>query len=107
MGSRNLDRLPPEDWRAEAETVTEMADKGWDVFSKCRVCGLQMSTSLRLVARISGPETSLWSKPKPCRRMGCTGVVDFFGKPPSLSRHIRLDAAWPEHKRRYPVGDRR
>lgn len=95
MGGPNPDRWPPEDWRLQAETVEEMAAQGWDVFSKCNLCGLMMTTSLNLIARISGPSTSLWNLKRPCRRMGCTGYAGFHGRPPRLGRHIPLEAQWP------------
>ena len=74
------------------------------MFSGCGTRGLQMPTPLKLIARVSGPETSLWNRNEPCRRMACTGRATFFGRPPMLPQHIPLEAGWPKHKRRYPVG---
>lgn len=95
MGARNPDRFGPDDWRIKAETVAKMIEQGWDVMSKCPMCSLMMRVDLKLVARVSGPETSLWNKRLPCKRIGCTGLVWFMAKPPRYPTFFQMDAAWP------------
>jgi len=98
MGRRNPDRIPMREWRSNAETVADMQRKGWDVISSCQKCGLAMATDLVVIARLSGPATSLWNRSSPCRRIGCTGAVVFLAKIPGRSMHEALSAPWPEHK---------
>jgi hypothetical protein len=71
-----------------------MRAAGWDVISYCRACHLTMRVNLKLVERISGPETVLWNRQSKCRRIGCSGTVEFQGRAPELMTHIRLFAQW-------------
>jgi hypothetical protein len=96
MGHRNPDRVPISIRRQKCETVAEMARDRWEVISHCRHCGLIMTVNLRLVARVSGPKTSLWNRTSRCRRLGCTGVVDFQAKAPGMDSFDVLAAPWPE-----------
>jgi hypothetical protein len=98
MGSRNLDRVPIREWRRKVETVADMLRERWDVVSKCQACGLMMQTNLRLVARVSGPETSLWNRKEPCRRLGCAGHVEFLARVPGRRDYQPLAAPWPDGK---------
>ena len=92
MGSRNLDRIPLRSRRAKVETVRQMREEGWDVISKCLVCGLVMRVDLALIARVSGPNVSLWNRKAHCRRLGCTGFVEFQARAPGMSWHEVLNA---------------
>jgi hypothetical protein len=92
MGQKNADRIPLSYRRARCETVEAMRRDGWDVISKCGGCGLVMQVDLALVARISGPETSLWNRKARCRRLGCTGVVEFQARVPGVAWHEPLRA---------------
>lgn len=85
-------------WRGSVETVADMQRKGWEVITSCQKCGLAMVADLALIAREIGPETSLWNRSAPCRRIGCGGVVVFMGKPPGRSFHDALSAPWPDGK---------
>jgi hypothetical protein len=92
MRSRNLDRISVRQWRtlAHIETVGDMIRAKWDVVSKCPACGLEMQAQLEVIARISGPDTSLWNRRPPCRRRLCQGRVDFWAKPPGRTAHEPL-----------------
>jgi hypothetical protein len=96
MGTKRPDMIPLADWRPGAETVDKMQSAGWDVFTQCRACGLKMAADLALIAKVSGGATSLWNRKARCRRLGCSGFVDFWGKPPQRSRHEPLSAPWPD-----------
>lgn len=78
--------------RQKCETVEAMARDGWDVISRCETCGLIMRADLALIARISGPRTSLWNRKARCRRLGCTGWVKFQGRAPGMTMHEALTA---------------
>ena len=95
MSFRKPERRPPEFWRGRAETVTQMQALHWDVTTECASCRLEMRVDLAVVALAAGPETSLWNRRQPCRRLGCTGFVTFHARPPELLRPIRLEAPWP------------
>lgn len=92
MGSRNPDRIPFHQRRARCETVADMDAQGWDVISKCLTCGLMMQVDLKLIAKVSGPRTTLWNRRQGCRRLGCIGMVQFLARIPSLnSSHYPLE----------------
>jgi hypothetical protein len=69
-----------------------MAKAGWDVLTKCAHCELAMRTDLALIARISGPNASLWNRRARCRRMLCPGFVEFYARAPGMSGHEPLRA---------------
>jgi hypothetical protein len=92
MGSRNRDRIPLAYRRSKCETVADMRQQGWDVLSRCDACGLIMRVDLALIERVSGPETSLWNHRARCRRVGCTGHVDFLARAPGMGWHDVLRA---------------
>ena len=96
MGHKNFDRWPAEAWRRSAETVEQMRARGWEVISYCRACHLTMRVDLALVERVSGPGVVLWNRQVKCRRIGCTGLVEFQGKPPELYQHLPLRSEWPQ-----------
>jgi hypothetical protein len=87
MGEKNLDRIPASAWQVKYPTVAELARDGVDVISSCSSCGLNMAVDLALVARGRGPSTSLWNRNAPCRRIGCSGFIEFRGQVP---RHAFL-----------------
>jgi len=98
MGSRNLDRIPIRMWRSKVETVADMLAEKWEIITSCQKCGLAMVADLALIARESGPATSLWNRSSPCRRIGCTGAVVFMAKAPGKTFHEALSAPWPDGK---------
>lgn len=67
-----------------------MLVQGWDVITKCPACGLIMQADLAMIARINGPATSLWNRRPHCRRMGCTGRLEFLAKAPGMGWHETL-----------------
>jgi hypothetical protein len=85
-------------WRSKVETVADMLRERWDVITSCQKCGLAMVADLALIARESGPTTSLWNRSSPCRRIGCTGSVVFMARAPGKTYHEPLSAPWPEGK---------
>jgi hypothetical protein len=92
MGHKNPDRVPLAYRRARCETVADMQAQGWDVLSKCRRCELTMQVDLDLIAWRRGAKTSLWNRTARCRRLHCTGVVDFMAKAPGMGWHEFLRA---------------
>ena len=92
MGSKNPDRVPISYRRRRCETVADMMAQGWDVISKCRTCGLAMQVNLDLVVWRTGAKTSLWNRIAHCRRLHCTGVVDFLARAPGMHWHELLQA---------------
>lgn len=78
--------------RAKCETVEAMQRDGWDVISRCQQCGLIMRVNLALIIRVRGPEVSLWNRKERCRRLGCTGWVEFQARAPGMSIHDALSA---------------
>jgi hypothetical protein len=80
MGTKNPERIPVAAWRVKYPTVAELARDRVDVISSCPSCGLNMAVDLALVARISGASTSFWNRKAPCRRIGCSGHVEFRAK---------------------------
>lgn len=98
MGARNPDRIPiAQRWR-QGRTVADMAAGGWDVISRCEACALAMQVDLKLVARVSGPDTSLWNRRARCRRLLCGGFVEFLGRAPGMDWHepLRVDDRLPD-----------
>ena len=67
-----------------------MSDSAW--------CGLRMRVQLRVIVMVSGPNTSLWNRRAPCRRLLCPGRVEFWAKASGMARHESLTAEWPEGK---------
>jgi hypothetical protein len=80
MGAKNPDRIPVDAWRVKYPTVAELARDHVEVISSCRKCGLIMPVDLDLVARISGPATNFWNRKARCKRIGCSGFVEFQAK---------------------------
>ena len=95
MGAKNLDRIPMAEWRRKAETVADMQAQGWDVITRCQACGLAMTVNLDLVGWVSGPGTVLWNRKARCRRIGCSGFVEFQGRPPRRQTYEPLRAPEP------------
>jgi hypothetical protein len=96
LGSRNPDRIRITMRRRKCETVAQMHAAGWDVISKCQACGLIMRVNLKLNAKVSGPSTSLWNRKERCRRLGCTGFVEFQVRASDVGWLETLSAPWPD-----------
>ena len=92
MGHRNADRVPMRIRRERCETVEAMLREQWDVISKCEKCGLIMRVNLALLVRVGGPTVSLWNRKERCRRLGCTGWVEFQARAPGMAMHEALAA---------------
>jgi hypothetical protein len=92
LGAKNLDRIPASEWRRRFDTVDDFARGKIEVISSCQKCALQMAVNLGLVARISGPRTSLWNRKERCRRIGCAGFVEFQAKFPGKNYYETLSA---------------
>lgn len=92
MGARNPDRIPLAWRRDRCESVGQMLEQGWDVLSKCPVCGLIMQTDLAVIAKVNGPAVSLWNRKARCRRLLCPGFVEFHAKAPGMDGHQPLRA---------------
>lgn len=90
MGQRNPDRVSIRQRHHNGVDVAMMAANRWDVITTCRTCGLSMQVDLRLIARVSGPRTSLWNRHGRCRRLLCGGVVEFMAKAPGMAWHEKL-----------------
>lgn len=90
MGKRNPDRISIRERYLAGRDVGDMARQRWDVISVCRLCGLTMQVDLKLIAYVSGPRTSLWNKHPRCRRLHCTGRVEFRARAPGMAWHEQL-----------------
>jgi hypothetical protein len=73
-----------------------MIEQRWDVLAKYTKCELLTRVDLTVVARIRGPDFSLWNRRSRCRRVGCTGAVAFQAKTHDMTWHEQLDAPWPD-----------
>ncbi len=94
MGRRKFDRWPPEAWRAGAEGVGRMRAAGWTVLAYCPTCNLTIVVDLDCLERLRGSDFSLWNRRAACRRLGCSGRVEFQGKPPRIATPFPLRAEW-------------
>lgn len=90
MGSRNADRIPLSGRYTLGDTVEKMIARRWEVISYCRQCGLTMVVDLKVIAKVSGPKTSLWNRTQRCRRIGCNGQVTFQAKAPGMTNFEEL-----------------
>ena len=95
MGSRNLDRIAMWQWRARCETVAAMQRERWRVVAWCEVCRSAFAVDLAKVARLKGPESSLWNRRQPCLRQDCVGQMRFEATIPGLYGRRVLDAPHP------------
>lgn len=98
MGSRNPDRIPIRMWREHVETLWDMQQRGWQVISHCRTCGLMMAVDLDVLIWKMGARASLWNRKPPCRRLGCGGRAVFEVKLPGVGYYQALEAPWPPGK---------
>jgi hypothetical protein len=80
------------------ETVADFARDHVEVITDCPKCGLQMVVGLAMVARVSGPETSLWNRKPRCRKLGCGGRATLKAKLPGKGYYEALEAPWPADK---------
>ena len=103
MGAKNLDRIPAAAWRQRIETVADFARAHIEVITDCPKCGLQMVVDLALVARVSGPETSLWNRKPRCRKLGCGARASLKAKLPGKGYYEALEAPWPSDKPALPT----
>ena len=92
MTGPNPDRVPLSVRRRKCETVRAMRDEHWDVLAKCDACGLVMRVDLKLIMRVRGPDVSLWNRRSRCRRVGCSGWMDFQARAPGMGWHEMLRA---------------
>lgn len=95
MGQTNPDRVPLLARRRRCETVADMIRERWDVISVCDRCGLMMTVSLKVIAAVRGRDLSLWNQHARCRRIGCSGWVDFRAKAPGMVMHEDLKGRGP------------
>ena len=98
MGAANPDRVPMIRWRGGCETVQQMIDDNWIVFSHCLRCRVKQHVNLHLVKAANGADFSLWNRRPPCKVVGCDGRVRFEGKAPAMSQARELAAEWPPDK---------
>lgn len=85
MGRKNPDRVSIQDMYRSGKTVVHMIQQRWEVISIFQECRLQMLVRLDWIARISGPDTSLWNRRAKCRRLLCKGVTTFHAKAPGMT----------------------
>ena len=95
MSYVKLENRPVTWWRTRANTIGQMIDQGWVVWSVCNSCFLVMPADLEWFAYRLGEGETLWNRHPACRRFGCTGSVSFHGTPPEINRCLELKAAWP------------
>jgi len=95
MSHRNADRVSISERRGRCETVGQMIAQSWDVITKCPACGLVIQADLVMIARHAGATTSLWNRRPHCRRLGCTGRVEFLAKAPGMAWHEALTTPDP------------
>jgi hypothetical protein len=91
MSHRNPDRVSIIERRSKCETVGQMIVQRWDVITKCLACGLVMQTDLAFIARSVSRDLSIWNRRPRCRRLGCTGRVQFQAKAPGMGWHEALE----------------
>lgn len=96
MSYVKLENRPVSWWRVHANTIGQMIDQGWVVWSVCNACFLVMPADLEWFAYKLGDGETLWNRHPACRRFGCTGAVTFHGTPPTINRCMELKADWPE-----------
>ena len=98
MGAKNRDRIPVVEWRRRAETLYEMQQAGWEVISRCSTCGLMMPVDLDVLIWRLGASASLWNRRPRCRRIGCSGRVEFQARFWPGGYYQPLSAPWPPGK---------
>ena len=78
-----------------------MIRHGWNVIAVCRICRVKTNVDLRVIAKVRGPEFSLWNRAARCRCVGCIGFVDFLARAPDgMTGHLPLTA--PDPRERWP-----
>jgi hypothetical protein len=95
MGARRPDNVPMVIWRGGCETVGQMIARDWRVMSCCLRCHVKQHTDLKVIAKVRGPNASLWNRRPRCKVIGCGGRVQFHAMPPGCTRFRALDADWP------------
>lgn len=96
MSYVKLENRPASWWRCRAATIGQMIDSGWTVWSVCNNCFLVMPADLEWFAYRLGDGETLWNRHPGCRRLGCTGVITFYGTPPETNTCMVLKADWPK-----------
>jgi hypothetical protein len=69
-----------------------MRAERWDVITVCTSCGLKMQANLERIEREKGSDFSLWDRTAPCRRLGCSGFVEFQALPRNATVRFSLGA---------------
>ncbi|QTC90468.1 hypothetical protein [Brevundimonas goettingensis] len=96
MSYVKLERRPISWWRVRANSIGQMIDQGWVVWSVCNRCLLVLPADLEWLAWKLGDGETLWNRHPSCRRFGCEGVITFHGTPPETNRCMELKADWPK-----------
>ncbi|GEC01821.1 hypothetical protein [Brevundimonas diminuta] len=95
MSYVKLERRPVTWWRSRSQTIGQMIDQGWFIWSVCGRCYLVMEADLGVLEHTLGERETLWNRQPPCRRFGCKGLTTFHGVPPETNQCIELIADWP------------
>ena len=96
MSFVRLDRRPTSWWRIHSNSIGQMIDQGWSVWSVCGSCFLVMPADLEWLAWKLGDSETLWNRHPNCRRLGCKGLITFQGTPPATNQCMELKAEWPK-----------
>lgn len=96
MSYVKLEHRPTSFWRVHSNSIGQMIDQGWSVWSVCGGCFLVMPADLEWLAWKLGETEALWNRHPNCRRLGCTGVITFHGTPPQTNTCMVLKAEWPK-----------
>lgn len=104
MSYVKLERRPVTWWRTRSQTIGQMIDQGWFIWSVCGRCYLVMEADLAVLEFSLGARETLWNRRPPCRRFGCKGLTTFHGVPPETNQCIELIADWPPEWEQGPPG---
>ena len=96
MSYVKLERRPSSWWRVRGNSIGQMIDQGWSVWSVCGSCYLVMPADLGWLAYRLGEKETLWNRHPNCRRLGCRGLSTFHGTPPETNQCMELKAEWPK-----------
>jgi len=81
--------------RTRCPTIGDMLREVWDVLSSCQKCGLVMQVDLADMIKLRGPKVVLWNRKARCRRIGCSGFVEFQAMAPGIYMHESLRPSDP------------
>jgi hypothetical protein len=108
MSYVKLERRPIGFWRVHSNSIGQMIDQGWVVWSVCNSCLLVLPADLEWLAWKLGEGETLWNRHPSCRRFGCASAITFHGTPPETNQCMELKADWPkEWQRETPSVPRR